>query len=251
MRHVRLAPWWSPLRREYGHYWLGGVGVLGWSLLCASVPAGLAGYLLQGVVSHVGDAWWLLMVTYLFTATWLWHAHRSDQHEMAFDVLLHGESPASVERKFSSDVEHRGYGMPIAESSPEIVHNWQEMSCGRAFMIGLAQIPALLPGISRSGATLGAALTARCERSFAVEVAFIIGLPLIAGAVCYQGSKGGYQELLAVTGWLPLAVAMLTSFISGVLAIWALRLVTQKGRLQWFAWYCVAVAIICGVHEIL
>ncbi len=111
-----------------------------------------------------------------------------------------------------------------------------------AVLIGLAQACALVPGVSRSGATIIAALMLGMRRSDAARFSFLLGIPAIAGA--------GLLELpdaigaLGSEAWLPITVGVGVSFISGYASIaWLLRYL-QRNRLTPFAMYRAILGIV-------
>jgi len=109
-----------------------------------------------------------------------------------------------------------------------------------AFLIGWAQACAILPGVSRSGATISVALFLGVGRSRAAEFSFLAAIPLILGSTVLE-----LPELFANGGvaWGVLAVGFFTSFAVGWVAlVWLLRIL-RTGRLHWFAAYCAAVAL--------
>ncbi len=94
-----------------------------------------------------------------------------------------------------------------------------EMRWIDALLIGLSQVIALIPGVSRSGSTITAARGLRFDRESAAEFSFLMSTPIIAAAVIMEGSKalqqGGFtNELMAglvasaVSGWLAISVLM-------------------------------------------
>jgi undecaprenyl-diphosphatase len=105
-----------------------------------------------------------------------------------------------------------------------------------AFLVGCAQAFAILPGISRSGATITAAILLGIARPRAAEFSFLAAIPLILGSVVLK-----LPDLAAASdagATIPLAAGFLTSFLVGWAAlVWLVRLVRQ-GRLHWFAPYC-------------
>ncbi len=96
-----------------------------------------------------------------------------------------------------------------------------------ALAVGLAQIGALIPGVSRSGSTLTAALALGFQRDEAARFSFLIGLPAIALA----GAKE-FWELhkahLSGHGWAVLAVGLVFGALSSFLAIWTLMRVLER-----------------------
>ena len=110
-----------------------------------------------------------------------------------------------------------------------------------ALIVGLLQCIAPLPGVSRSGSTIFAAMTRGYTRVDAARFSFLIAVPAIGGAVTLHLRsilKGDLGTPLPV-----LATGVVVSFLVGLAALeWLLRIVA-RGRLHWFAWYCLIVGI--------
>jgi undecaprenyl-diphosphatase len=109
----------------------------------------------------------------------------------------------------------------LAELSARHVRSADRLRLRDAVLIGLAQMGALIPGVSRSGSTLTAALALGFTREDAARVAFLLGIPAIALA--------GFHELwelhkigLGADGWFVLAIGLVTSSVSSFFAIWGL-----------------------------
>lgn len=121
----------------------------------------------------------------------------------------------------------------------------REIGVFGAVVIGMAQAIAILPGISRSGATIAAALLSSHQRKEAARFSFLMVIPLIFGKVAKDLLGGEFQtESIAL---LPLGVGFLSAFITGIIAcLWMIRLV-QKSQLSYFAWYCFVAAIGCFI----
>ena len=103
----------------------------------------------------------------------------------------------------------------------------------KALFVGLFQALAILPGISRSGATLAAGLRMGMEREQAVRFAFLTAVPAIAGA--------GILMLFEWRGDVdpaPLSAGVLASFLTSLLAMRLMVAVVARQRLGWFALYC-------------
>jgi len=126
-----------------------------------------------------------------------------------------------------------GWLLILASKIPESENN---VSVKSAFWIGVAQLIAVLPGISRSGATIASALILGTKRSEATRFSFLMVLAPILGAnikVVFEGGIGS-TEINPST----LLIGFLTAFITGYIACkWMLSIV-QKGRLSYFAYYC-------------
>ena len=123
---------------------------------------------------------------------------------------------------------------------------------------GLAQAVAVLPGISRSGATISTALLLKVDREKAARFSFLMVILPIMGKAALDlkdllfpdDAEALAQALVAgQTEMSALAIGFLAAFITGLLAcIWMLRIV-KKGNLHYFAWYCAlmgVVAILAG-----
>jgi len=113
-----------------------------------------------------------------------------------------------------------------------------------ALVMGLAQALAVVPGISRSGATISAGLLMKNKRDEVARFSFLmVLLPIIGAAmldlVSQVGESGG-----AEIGAGPLIAGFFAAYLSGLAACsWMIRLV-RRGNLYWFALYCMAVGII-------
>jgi len=105
-----------------------------------------------------------------------------------------------------------------------------------ALMVGLSQLFAVLPGVSRSGTTMSAGLMRGFDRDFAVRFAFLLSIPAVVGSTVFAlpdmlAEGGGMDPLLALVGFV-------SSAISGWIAIKTVRLLMKKGSFRWFALYC-------------
>jgi undecaprenyl-diphosphatase len=106
-----------------------------------------------------------------------------------------------------------------------------------SILVGLGQTLAVIPGISRSGATLVAALWCGLNRETAVRYSFLLAIPVIVGSsVLAVGDLRG--EMTGDLGIGPLAVAFVASFLFSVLGIVWLIDFLKKSRLIYFAGYC-------------
>ena len=96
-----------------------------------------------------------------------------------------------------------------------------------ALIVGIAQVGALIPGVSRSGSTLTAALFLDLKRAEAARFSFLLGLPAIAGA----GVLELYELVKArldLHGWSVLAVGLVVASLSAFVAIWSLMRVLER-----------------------
>lgn len=110
----------------------------------------------------------------------------------------------------------------------------------RAFIIGLAQAIAVLPGISRSGATISTALICGVDRERAARFSFLMVLPPILGA-CLLKLKDYFEEGSQVAfadEKVGLIVGFIAAFVSGWAACTWMISIVKKAKLQYFAYYC-------------
>jgi len=109
----------------------------------------------------------------------------------------------------------------------------------RALVVGLAQALAILPGLSRSGLTVGSGLGLGVERRKAFEFALLLSVPVILGATLFEFLGGRLEG----SGPL-LAGAFIAAFVSGYFAISLLFRSVVKNRFYMFAYYLIPVGII-------
>lgn len=112
---------------------------------------------------------------------------------------------------------------------------------GRAFLIGVAQAGAILPGISRSGSTIAAALWVGLPRAEAARFSFLLSIPAVSGALVLQ-LMDGQSATPAEAGRLLLAG--LAAFAVGLLAIKWTALAVIQAHFWKFGFYCLAVGIV-------
>jgi undecaprenyl-diphosphatase len=113
--------------------------------------------------------------------------------------------------------------------------------------VGAAQAIAILPGISRSGSTVAAALVARAGREPAAEFSFLLSVPAIVGASLLEAPELASQG--ATVGVGPLLVAAIAAFFSGVAAILLFVRWLRLGSFHRFAYYCWVVGGLYLVYE--
>jgi undecaprenyl-diphosphatase len=113
-----------------------------------------------------------------------------------------------------------------------------------ALLTGLAQGVAGLPGISRSGATIGTALLCGVPREDAARFSFLLSLPIILGAGLFEVLKARETLVAPGTNLLGLGLAFLVALGTGIGAIYLLLWMLKRARLLWFAAYCVALGVV-------
>ncbi len=186
--------------------------LLAWLIIVGTIPGGLAGVLLEKKIDelfhtpnaeHSTGALLLMAVVIVALAVLLWLAERLAQHNRSLDNV-----------------------------------GWRD-----AILIGLAQAAALLPGVSRSGATITAGLFLGLERATAARFSFLLATPIVAGAglkKVYDVAKAG----LSSGDQAAFVVGFLAAAVSGYLCIAFLLRYLQKNSTLVFVWYRVGLGIV-------
>ncbi|MDE5843608.1 MAG: undecaprenyl-diphosphate phosphatase [Muribaculaceae bacterium] len=185
-------------------------------ILLSCIPVGIVGvFFKEYVEAFFGDGLKVVGVCLFITAALLTFAHYSD-------------------RLASGRMVNPGEGHKIT---------WLD-----AFIIGCAQAVAVLPGLSRSGTTIATGILLGDRRSEVAQFSFLmVIIPILGEALLdtkdlIESSAAGTQTGLS---WGVLLIGFVTAFVVGCAACkWMLELV-KKGKLVWFAAYCVVMAIIC------
>ncbi|MFT5325436.1 MAG: undecaprenyl-diphosphatase [Planctomycetaceae bacterium] len=175
-------------------------------IVLASVPAGLLGVLAKDLFTEVFNTPLVAGVALFVTAALLVSGQKLERNELDYDQL----------------------------------------SFGKALVIGLFQAAALVPGISRSGSTISGGLALGLKRDAAAAFSFLMAVPVIGGAALLE-AKDVISGDLVIGDPVPLVVGGITAFLVGLFTLrWLVGLIA-KGRLYWFAYYCVGAgtATIC------
>ena len=111
-----------------------------------------------------------------------------------------------------------------------------------AFAIGVSQAIAMLPGISRSGATISTSVLLGNDKSKAARFSFLMVVPLILGKIAKDVLSGDLTY--DAQNFPSLAIGFIAAFIAGLFACtWMIKLV-KKSKLKYFAYYCTIVGVI-------
>ncbi len=115
-----------------------------------------------------------------------------------------------------------------------------------AFLIGIVQAIAILPGISRSGSTVSAALILGVKREEAARFSFLMVIAPILGATLLKALKL-FKDMPADFSFAVMGSGFLTAFVVGVFACKGMIEAVKKGKLIWFAIYCFVVGTIAVI----
>src|SRR5687768_4293199 len=122
----------------------------------------------------------------------------------------------------------------------------EEFNAKDAWIIGLGQCIALIPGSSRSGSTIMTALFRRIPHDYAARFSFVMSIPAITAAGVYE--MVSEREHLATVGAIPMAVAIFVAFVSGWASIWFLLRYLRTHTTHVFIYYrYVLGAILAGI----
>jgi undecaprenyl-diphosphatase len=181
-----------------------------------------------------------------------------DQARLAWAILL-GSIPAALAGFLLADFFEALFGKPPAVAVLLIVtagiltfSEWlshQERSFGHigwldALLVGMAQAFAIMPGISRSGATIAAGISRGVQREAAARFSFMLSVPVILGAGLFKlfdlAEGGGLSDLAGA-----LVVGFVTAAVVGYLCIrWLLKFLASR-PLYVFAGYCLVFGLFC------
>ena len=143
-------------------------------------------------------------------------------------MLLFFSDMASGPRRKASVSERKGYRNGISY--------WQ------AFVVGLGQALAVVPGLSRSGTTISTGLLCGVRRDVMAQFSFLMVLVPILGESFLQ-LVGGEVSGSSI-GALPLVLGFIAAFVSGLFACKVMIALVKRARLSWFALYCAVVALL-------
>lgn len=183
-------------------------------LVIATIPAGIAGMLLQDKIEGYfmgGDmlAAILLAVTFLITAAELFLSERL--------------------------VKKQSESLPLSYKS--------------SLVMGLFQAAAIVPGLSRSGTVLTGGTLCKLDRERNAKFTFLMSIPVILGAAAvsaYKAVKGG-----AEIDVIPVLFGMLTAAVTGYIAVKLMLAVIKKANYKWFSLYLVIIATASVLTKVL
>ena len=117
-----------------------------------------------------------------------------------------------------------------------------------AFIVGLAQAVAVLPGLSRSGSTIATGLLLGNKKQSVAQFSFLMVLPPILGNALLDIVKGDFGGGVET---LPLVAGFIAAFVTGCVACkWMIDIV-KRGKLIWFAIYCGIVGVVALVTSLI
>lgn len=125
----------------------------------------------------------------------------------------------------------------------------KDVSFKNALIIGIAQAIAILPGISRSGATIGTSVLLGIDREKSARFSFLMVVPLIFGKIAKDLLDGGFAgDNIPV---LSLSLGFIAAFVTGLIACTWMISIVKKSKLTYFSIYCFIVGTIAIVWSVL
>ena len=175
-------------------------------VLISMVPAVLAGFFLEDLISSLFDGKILLVgVMLIITAFLLYMADQINENNISLNFK-------------------------------------------NAFIIGLIQAVAIMPGISRSGSTIAIALLLKIDKDKAARFSFIMVIPLILGSMAKSVIEGDVS--FESESFIPVLIGFFSAYITGIFACkWMIKLV-KKSQLKYFSFYCVILGLVTILYSI-
>ncbi|MEO6691454.1 MAG: undecaprenyl-diphosphate phosphatase [Saprospiraceae bacterium] len=124
-----------------------------------------------------------------------------------------------------------------------------EITPMKSFAMGIAQMFAILPGISRSGTTISTAAFFNINRSEAAEFSFIMLLPLMFGKIAKDLLGGSFNHIQYSFG--SMVLGFVTAFVLGIFAFQLLLKMVKNIKLHYFAYYCMIVGASLWIYSIM
>lgn len=166
---------------------------LAWAVIAGSIPVGIVGFVLKDVISGPLRSLWVVAAALILWSAVIWWAER--RH----DVL-------------AADGRQRGEG---------------DVTIKDGLVIGLVQCASLVPGVSRSGATISAGIARGINRVVATELSFFLAIPALTAAGIFEAV--GERTHMAALGVPQMAVGIVVSFVVAYASIaWLLKFVSTN-----------------------
>ncbi|NUR16307.1 MAG: undecaprenyl-diphosphate phosphatase [Dermatophilaceae bacterium] len=184
---------------------------LAWAVIIGSIPVGIVGFVFRDIISGALRSLWVVAAALV-----LWSA-----------VMV-------VAERIHTRYESRG-----------VVRGEHSVRPVDGLVIGLVQCFSLIPGVSRSGATISAGLARGIDRVTATRLSFFLAIPALTAAGLFQAVEE--KDGLSALGIGPVLVGLVVAFIVAYASIaWLLKFVASNSLLS-FVWYRVALGLLLVV----
>ncbi|RYF29023.1 MAG: undecaprenyl-diphosphate phosphatase [Chloroflexi bacterium] len=175
----------------------------GWAVLIGSIPIGIIGLLFKDEIEGVLRSLWFVAAALLLWSAVMWYADRSAK-----------------------------------QSRTEHDTTWKD-----TLIIGITQCLALIPGVSRSGATMSAGLLRGFDRVTVTRLSFFLSIPALSAAAVLQ-SITEFDRITNGVGWVSTGIATVVSFcVAYVVVSWLLKFIA-KHDYSIFIWYRIGLGVV-------
>jgi undecaprenyl-diphosphatase len=175
---------------------------LAWLLLVSTIPAAIVGVALESFITDTLGKPWMIAVAMIVFAGFMY----------------------------------------LVDHIARLDHDLSSLGWVGAFLIGVAQALALLPGVSRSGVTMMAGLLLRFDRESAARYSFLLSIPVIGGAAAYKALEVAKDGLPSGTA-MPFLAGIVSAALSGIVAIWFTLAYLKRHNFNLFVIYRIVVGV--------
>lgn len=183
---------------------------LGWYVIIGSIPVAIVGLVLKHQIETVFRSLWFVVGGLILWSLVMWYADR--------------------------------YERTLRRPRGEQAITWRD-----TLAIGMMQCFALIPGVSRSGATISAGLLRGLDRVTATRLSFFLGIPALVAAGALEASTQAKQITHGGVGWGPTIIATVVAFVVGYIAIaWLIKFISRHD-FSLFIWYRIAIGVLIAV----
>lgn len=138
----------------------------------------------------------------------------------------------------------------ISESIGKGTKSLEEVTPTNALVVGLFQVVAILPGLSRSGSTITGGLIQGFDRALAVKFSFILSIPAILGAAVFE-MPGFFASIPNTNTLLCYLAGALAAMLVGIAAIKLITWISKHSTFRIFSYYCFAVGVLAIAWDII
>lgn len=164
------------------------------------------------------------------------------RYKAPLETVAPVKASAAVATETGTSVPAKSAPGNVPETEGVVAKTRNGISYWQAFVVGLGQAVAVLPGLSRSGTTIATGLLCGVKRDVIAQFSFLMVLVPILGEAFLEIVGG---EMAASTvGALPLVLGFLSAFVAGLFACRVMIALVKKTKLGWFALYCAVVAVL-------
>lgn len=179
----------------------------GWAIILGSVPIAIVGLVFKDEIETTLRSLWFVAIMLIAWSGVMWYADR-----------------VATQKKAEKDI------------------TWKD-----TLKIGAAQCIALIPGVSRSGATISAGLMLGLDRVTATRLSFFLGIPALVAAATLQAVTQ-FHHIDNTVGWMPTIIGIITSFVVGYVAIaWLLKFISNHNFTVFVVYRIIVGLILIGL----